>query len=71
MTSAEMVGLAVAGLVLLSGCGTAKEKTAPCKRPANLMSFAPDPREDCGAMYRVNNPAAAFAALGIVEPDGQ
>jgi len=49
----------------LASCGTAaKEKTAPCKRPANLTSFAPDPRTDCGPMANVNgDPAAAFAAI--------
>ena len=49
----------------LAGCGTAaKEKTAPCKRPANLSSYAPDPRQECGPMTSVNGEAAeAFAAI--------
>ncbi|MGN7882531.1 hypothetical protein [Ensifer sp. 22460] len=49
----------------LAGCGTAaKEKTAPCKRPANLTSYAPDPRQECGPMMSVNGVAAeAFAAI--------
>nr|WP_210333375.1 hypothetical protein [Ensifer sp. ENS01] len=49
----------------LAGCGTAaKEKTAPCKRPANLTSYAPDPRQECGPMMSVNAAAAAaFAAI--------
>jgi len=49
----------------LAGCGTAaKEKTAPCKRPANLTSYAPDPRQECGPMMSVNgDAAAAFAAI--------
>lgn len=49
----------------LAGCGTAaKEKTAPCKRPANLSSYAPDPRLECGPMTTVNgDAAAAFAAI--------
>ncbi|CCE98574.1 hypothetical protein SFHH103_04084 (plasmid) [Sinorhizobium fredii HH103] len=49
----------------LAGCGTAaKEKTAPCKRPANLTSYAPDPRLECGSMMSVNgDAAAAFAAI--------
>nr|WP_153318051.1 hypothetical protein [Sinorhizobium meliloti] len=47
----------------LAGCGTAaKEKTAPCKRPANLTSYAPDPRHECGAMMSVNGDAAAALA---------
>ena len=44
-----------------SGCGTAKEKTAPCKRPANLLSYASEPgsrspatARDCGPMRPVN-----------------
>jgi hypothetical protein len=56
---------------LLSGCGTVKEKTAPCKRPLSLASFASDPRRDCGVMRRVNDPAAAFAAIGIVSQEEQ
>lgn len=49
----------------LAGCGTAaKEKTAPCKRPANLTSYAPDHRQECGPMMSVNAAAAAaFAAI--------
>ncbi|MFC0810419.1 hypothetical protein ACFHWW_34135, partial [Ensifer sp. P24N7] len=49
----------------LAGCGTAaKEKSAPCKRPANLTSYAPDPRQECGPMMSVNgNAPAAFAAI--------
>jgi hypothetical protein len=53
--------------VLLSSCGTAKEKTAPCKRAASLTSFAGDPRPACPVMRAVNDPAAAFIALGIEE----
>ncbi len=51
----------------LAGCGTAaKEKTAPCKRPANLTSYAPDPRQVCGPMMSVNGDvAAAFAAIDM------
>jgi hypothetical protein len=53
--------LVAAGVV---GCGTVKEKTAPCKRPANLTSYAPDPRQQCGPMMHLNNDAfAAFAAI--------
>ncbi|MCP2138669.1 hypothetical protein J2S28_005793 [Rhizobium sp. SLBN-94] len=62
------------GLILLAvlsvaatACGSVKEKTAPCKRPANLTSYAEDPRHDCGPMRTVNDPASAFAAIGIAE----
>lgn len=51
--------------VLLTSCGTVKEKTAPCKRPAELSSYAPDPRQGCGSMRRVNDPAAPFDAIGL------
>lgn len=49
----------------LASCGTAaKDKTAPCKRPANLTSYVPDPRQECGPMRSVNSDAeAAFAAI--------
>lgn len=50
---------------VLVGCGTMKDKTAPCKRPAGLASYADDPRLECGPMHLVNDPAAAFAAIGI------
>ncbi|KJF70239.1 hypothetical protein [Agrobacterium arsenijevicii] len=50
---------------LLTGCGTVKEKTAPCKRPAELTSYADDRRQSCGPMRSVNEPAAAFAAIGL------
>lgn len=49
----------------LAGCGTAaKEKTAPCKRPANLTFYAADPRVECRPMTSVNgNAAAALSAI--------
>ena len=67
MTSKNTTTAKVLFLVLiaaaLAGCGTAaKEKTAPCKRPANLTSYAPDPRQVCGPMMSVNGDAAAALA---------
>lgn len=59
------LGMLALGGALLCACGTPKEKTAPCKRPANLSSFAADPRTECGAMRAVNDPAAAFSAIGL------
>ncbi|WP_404947097.1 hypothetical protein [Rhizobium terrae] len=49
----------------LAGCGSAsQDKTAPCKRPAELTSFAPNPITDCGKMTKVNGDAnAALAAI--------
>lgn len=50
-------GLAAA----VAGCGTPKEMTAPCKRPANLLSYASEPAapspfaaRGCGPMLPVN-----------------
>lgn len=49
--------------VLASGCGTPREKTAPCKRPANLSSYASS-NDECGPMVSVNaDRAAALAAI--------
>ena len=59
--------LAAALSLMVTSCGTVKEKTAPCKRPANLTSFAEDPGHECGPMRAVNDPASAFAAIGIRE----
>ena len=51
----------------LIGCGTVKEKTAPCRRPAMLSSYAQEPPHNCGPMRPVNDPALAFATIGIEE----
>jgi uncharacterized protein YceK len=67
----KMLGIAALATALLSGCGTVKEKTAPCKRPLSVSSFASDTRQDCGLMRSVNDPAAAFAAIGVILPDEQ
>lgn len=49
--------------VLASGCGTPREKTAPCKRPANLSSYS-STSDGCGPMMSVNaDRAAALAAI--------
>jgi hypothetical protein len=58
-------------LLGISGCaGVPKEKTAPCKRPANAMAYAADPRTDCGPMHAVNgNPVAAFKAIEAIGND--
>jgi hypothetical protein len=49
--------------VLASGCGTPREKTAPCKRPANLSSYA-STADACGPMISINpDRAAALAAI--------
>lgn len=60
--------IAVALAISLTGCGTAaKEKTAPCKRPANLTAYGPDPRRDCPSMTSVNgNPSQALAAINAL-----
>jgi hypothetical protein len=49
--------------ILASGCGTPRDKTAPCKRPANLSSYASTGHE-CGPTMSVNTDrAAALAAI--------
>lgn len=49
--------------VLTGGCGTPREKTAPCKRPANLSTYA-SMGDECGPMISVNaDRAAALAAI--------
>jgi hypothetical protein len=58
-----MTALALTLAVLASGCGTPREKTAPCKRPANLSSYASMDGE-CGPMKLLNtNRATALAAI--------
>lgn len=59
-----LLGFLIAA-ALLTGCGTVKEKTAPCKRPAELTSYTEDRRQGCGPMRIVNDPVAAFAAIGF------
>jgi uncharacterized protein YceK len=57
------IALVFAVAVLASGCGTPREKTAPCKRPADLSSYA-ETGEECGPMRSINtDSAAALAAI--------
>ncbi|SDN95661.1 hypothetical protein [Ensifer sp. YR511] len=58
--------LLLMGMALV-GCGTVKEKTAPCKRPANLSAYAEDPRGPCAAMRLINDPVSAFEAIGVLD----
>lgn len=54
-------------LCSLVGCGSVKEKSAPCKRPTNLTSYAEDPRRECGPMALVNiDYARALAAIDAI-----
>lgn len=58
-----MIALVFLLAVLASGCGTPREKTAPCKRPANLSSYASS-GDECGPTMSVNTDrAAALAAI--------
>lgn len=51
-------------VLALAGCGTPQEKTAPCKRPDTLASYAADILPNCGPMAAVNeDPKAALAAI--------
>ena len=60
--------IALVVAVLASGCGTPREKTAPCKRPANLSSYA-STGDECGPMISVNaDRAAALAAIQDLAP---
>lgn len=53
--------------IIASGCGTPREKTAPCKRPGNLASYAPV--GECVAMHALNTDrAAALAAIRELAP---
>ncbi len=65
MRSRRCAGAAIvfALAVLASGCGTPREKTAPCKRPANLSSYA-STESECGPMRTINGDrAVALAAI--------
>lgn len=54
----------VAAIVLSQvGCGTPKEKTAPCKRPANLANYVADLRTACGPMRAVNTDRKSALAV--------
>ena len=56
--------IVVLAACLVSACTTPpKEHTAPCKRPANALSYAQDPRTDCGSMQAVNNAEQAMAEI--------
>lgn len=66
----SMVMSIVAIMLLTTGCGTPKEKTAPCKRPANLFGYAEDPRSECGPMWLVN-PSGRAALAAINDLTGQ
>lgn len=57
--------------LLVSACGTPREKTAPCKRPVNLASYL-DEGDPCGPMFEVNGDRpAALAAIRDIDSSGQ
>lgn len=62
------VAIMVVLVSTLAGCGTPREKTAPCKRPVSLMSYAADTRlPECGPMAAVNGDrATALAAVDAI-----
>ena len=64
-----MVIVAAIGFLVV-GCGTPKEKTAPCKRPTNLTGYADDPHSECGPM-RLVNPDGRAALAAIDDLTGQ
>jgi hypothetical protein len=57
----------VALALVAGGCGTPREKTAPCKRPANVTSYAVAEGK-CGPMTALNTDRAAALALAWVIP---
>lgn len=71
----KLAGLGLA-LSILSGCAglKAKETSAPCKRPANVMAYGPDvsaQEHDCGPMLPVNRSGQdALRALAATEKPG-
>ena len=66
-----LIVLAVAFAVLASGCATPREKTAPCKRPTNLSSYA-SANDDCGPMRSVNDDrAGALRAIQDLASRGE
>jgi hypothetical protein len=56
----------------VGGCGTPKEKTAPCNRPANLANYMPEARAECGPTTPVNvDRAAALAAIEMLQRESE
>ncbi|RWA67994.1 hypothetical protein [Mesorhizobium sp.] len=55
--------VATVAALALSGCGTPKEKTAPCRRPAVLSSYVAP--EECGPMRLVNDSSAEAAIRAL------
>ena len=65
-TGRTLTVIVVVAIAFLSaGCGTPKEKSAPCKRPANLSGYAEDRRTECGPMQLIN--PAAMAPLAAID----
>jgi hypothetical protein len=59
-----LAGSALVLSLLTAGCGTPKEKTAPCKRPANLSGYVSDTKKNCGPTTAINaDKDAALAAI--------
>lgn len=56
-----ITGVAVV-ISLLAACAAPAQKSAPCKRPADLTGYVADPRLDCGAMRLVEPDRAAVLA---------
>ncbi len=58
-------------VLVASGCGTPREKTAPCKRSANLSSYA-EVGNPCGPMTELNaNRVAALAEIEQLAGDSE
>lgn len=67
----RMAGLMIPVALLVSACGTPREKTAPCKRPVNPASYL-DAGDPCGPMFDINGDRAqALAAIRQLAGSGQ
>ncbi len=53
--------------IAANACASVKDKTAPCRRPADLTALVEEPRRECGPMRAVNDPEHAFAMIGLIE----
>lgn len=60
----------IVSATILAACGTVKEKTSPCKRPTELMSFYQEPM-NCGSMELINQSEAALAIQDLIGDEVQ
>ncbi|MFA6153190.1 hypothetical protein [Mesorhizobium sp.] len=62
-TTRPFASAGVAAVIsVLAACAAPAQKSAPCKRPADLTGYVADPRQDCGTMRLVEPDSAAVLA---------